>query len=358
MKFLALGREYSGLQERRSDIIMKISVICKTEFIRKNLMENLKNIRDGKNRTRTSLSISEVLDHPGADTAIVFPEKGEELPDAGSLKAERIIWVFNKGDERYEELYGTPLNKRSLIYRSPSVTGKWDDSDSILPVLCRAAAEDLPYPETDTTRKYEVLFIEDMAEELLNAIEGRPHRDSEGYCCFPDTFSFAPGEAMDLLNGFKRLNSTLVIPPEPKGSLSYRLFSMYLSFLPERKMIYPVKMNPDNRGVFSELIKTKDNGQVSINIARPGITRGQHWHNSKWEIFIVVSGHGLIQERKIGTDEVISFEVRGEDMRAVIMLPGYTHSITNLEKDRDLVTIMYANESFDPERPDTYFEEV
>ncbi len=337
---------------------MKISIICKDKFIKKNLIENLKNIRDGKNRTRTALSISEVLEGAGGDTAIVVVGAEEDLPDSVSLGAERIIWIFGRKDDRYEKMYDSHLNNKSLIYRCPFVTGKWDESDNMLTALCRAAAEELPYPEYDPVLKSEVLFIEDMTEELFNALEGRPHRDSEGYCCFPDTFTFTPEEVMDMLNGYRRLNSTLIIPPEPKESLSYRLFSMYLSCLPERKMIYPVKMNPDNRGVFSELIKTKDNGQVSINIARPGVTRGQHWHNTKWEIFIVVSGHGLIKERKIGTDEVISFEVRGEDMRAVIMLPGYTHSITNLEKDRDLVTIMYANESFDPERPDTYFEEV
>ncbi len=339
---------------------MKISVICRNEFIKKNVMENLKNIRDGKNRTRTGLSISEVLDTPGGDTAIIIPGE-DDVPDHEIVSAQKIIWVFSAvggkdGETRAEELSKT--RPGTYVYVCPEIIGKWDDSEELLPSLIRSAATGEPGPEYDPEKKTEVIFVEDMIEELYNALEGHPHWDGGKYCTFPVTFSFALGDAVKLMEGFKELNTTLYVPDMPENSLSYRLFSTYLSFLSKENMIYPVKMNRDNRGVFSELIKSKSNGQISVNIARPGITRGQHWHNTKWEIFMVVSGHGLIEERKIGSDEVISFEVRGEDMRAVIMLPGYTHSITNLSGDRDLVTVMYANEQFDPDRPDTFFEEV
>ncbi len=337
---------------------MKISVLTGSGFIRKNITENLKNIRDGKNRTRKALQISDVLEGAGGDACIIVISGNEsefDIPDLSGF--ERVIWVLEGREGEVSGLTGRIKKGRDLVYRASRITGKWDESDHIVPALVRAAASDNALFDHDPEKEVKLLFIDDLTEEIFNALEGRPHLEG-GEPCFPVTFSPKLSEITALLKGFSDMNASLFIPPQPEGSLAYRLFSMYLSFLPENRMIYPVRMNIDNRGVFSELLRFRDNGQVSINIARPGNTRGQHWHNSKWEIFIVVSGHGLIEERKIGTDEVRSFEVRGEDMQAVIMLPGYTHSITNLENDRDLVTVMYANELFDPDRPDTFFESV
>lgn len=337
---------------------MKISVLTGSGFIRQNLTENLKNIRDGKNRTRSGLNITEVLNDIGGDTAVILLTEdapGYRIPELAGF--ERIIWVLEGSAREGFSLNANSKPSNDLIYTCPRITGKWDESANPVPSMVRAAAFDTPLILSDPEAQAEILFIDDLTEEILNALEGRPCLKG-GNPVFPVTFTFALTEAAELLKGFSALNDTLFIPKQPENSLSYRLFSMYLSFLPMERMIYPVRMNTDNRGIFSELLRFRDNGQVSINIARPGNTRGQHWHNSKWEIFIVVSGHGLIEERKIGTDEVRSFEVRGEDMQAVIMLPGYTHSITNLENDRDLVTVMYANELFDPDKPDTYFESV
>ncbi len=311
---------------------MKISVIGEDNFIRKNLIENLLTISDGRNRSRTGLSIGSVLTEEGGDVRISLPS-------------------LNDGNNEITiDMHGEVIS-----YRAPHIAGKWDDTDSLLKTFCEAAARDLPFPLFKSGEVIEILFIEDMVEEILDVLEGHP-KGKDG--SFPLTYKVTLDSVTEELSSFNKLQSTLFIHEMPGGSFSYKLFSLYLSYLPKEKISYPVNMNIDNRGVFSELFKTVKCGQVSINIAHPGVTRGQHWHNTKWEIFIVVSGHGLIEEREIGSDKVIRFEVRGEDMRAVIMLPGYTHSITNLEKDRDLVTVMFANESFDPSRPDTFFEEV
>ena len=390
---------------------MKIAVIGSGTFIGKNLIENLKNIRDGKNRTRPEFEISEInLDEvKDADTVILLPSgaskdvladksmPGDSPADApsdvlsdvqskeslhrnvlaeiqsGSTAVSKAIRVLYNDFEKF----GTCIDKDpefsklpcdTFTYHVPMIVGKWQEPDSGVAYLCRAVANDEDISAVDKDEPLDILFIDDFVEEMLNALEGKPHgcegvkdcmsQNKPSCCTCSGVTDTTVGEVIDLLESFNRMNTTLVVPEIPAGSFAYKLFSMYLSFLPQSKMSYPVKMNVDNRGVFSELVKTVNNGQVSINIARPGNVRGQHWHNTKWEIFIVVSGHGLIQQRQIGTDKVYNFEVRGEEMRAVIMLPGYTHNIINLEDDRDLVTVMFANEQFDPDHPDTFFEVV
>jgi len=332
---------------------MRIAVINSGSFIGKNLIENLKNIRDGKNRTRPDLEINEIYSDEVKDADVVIQLPGE------CLSEDHLIEVRLSGE--------------CITYSVPQIVGKWQEPESGVAYLCHVIANDEEYSVADENESLELLFIDDFMKEMLDALEGRPHVEGcstvkmgsdcasdmdSRVCYFPNVINTTVGEVIEHLKSFARLNTTLVVPPIPTGSLAYKLFSMYLSYLPERKMSYPVKANVDNRGVFSELVKTQNNGQVSINIARPGNVRGQHWHNTKWEIFIVVSGHGLIQQRQIGTDKIYNFEVRGEDMRAVIMLPGYTHNIINLEDDRDLVTVMFANEQFDPAHPDTFFEVV
>ena len=356
---------------------MKVSIISSDTFIRKNLVENLKNIQDGKNRTRPNLSISDIYlnEVNDADTIIMLP--GAEIVSGLTASKKNIFISPLNGCEDEAKL---PVG--SLIYRLPEIVGKWQGREGKVPELCYAIANDEEYA-VEPTKTVNLLFVEDFVEEMLDALEDNLHRcdfpavgefssdftapydgitplpNKDGkYCYSPKMISTTLGKIENYLKSFNKLHSTLVVPEIPAGSLAYKLFSMYLSFLPERKMSYPVKMSVDNRGVFTELVKTTNSGQVSINIARPGNVRGQHWHNTKWEIFIVVSGHGLIQEREIGTDKVINFEVRGEEMRAVIMLPGYAHNIINLEKDKDLVTVMFANEQFNPECPDTFFEVV
>ena len=428
-----VGEEKRELEEQS----MKILVTGAAGFVGRNLVENLKNIRDGKNRTRPNLSIETIyeydkqntpdeLDRFCADCDFVFhlagvnrPKNTSEFQEGNFGFASLLLETLKKhgnrspvmlsssvqaslagrfgdseygksklaGEElffRYSETTGSPV----YVYRFPNLAGKWvrPNYNSAVGTFCHAVANDLPYTVNDRNTVLELLFIDDLIDEMYDALEGRPHRcdypkesgpaaqwdgmtpapGKDGrYCYAPITHKASLGTIVDYLESFKRLNDTFLIPEIPQGSLAYKLYSMYLSYLPKEKMSYPLKMNVDERGIFTELIKTAANGQVSINIARPGNVRGQHWHNTKWEIFIVVSGHGLIQERKIGTNpetgkeyEVREFEVRGEEMRAIIMLPGYAHNIINLEKDKDLVTVMWANESFDPEHPDTFREEV
>lgn len=413
---------------------MNILITGASGFVGKNLVENLKNIRDGKNRTRPNISITEIYEYDVNNTTeelekwcnsanFVFNLAGVNRPKDpedfkkgnfgfASLLLETLKKLKNKcpvmlassiqaslvgryagseygksklaGEElffRYAKETGAPV----YVYRFPNLAGKWckPNYNSAVATFCYSIANDLDYTVNDREAILELLFIDDLVDEMLDAIEMHPHRcdyPKEGtpssvqmtcwdgvtpeasetgkYCYCPTTHKASLGQITDYLESFKKLNETYLIPEIPKGSLPYKLYSMYLSYLPKEKMTYPLKMNVDNRGIFTELIKTANNGQISVNIARPGNIRGQHWHNTKWEIFIVVSGHGLIQERRIGSDEVREFEVHGEDMRAVIMLPGYSHNIINLEKDRDLVTVMYANEAFDKTYPDTFYEAV
>ena len=263
------------------------------------------------------------------------------------------------------------LRPRVLVYRFPNLFGKWcrPNYNSAVATFCNAVANDLPYTVNDPSVELELLYIDDLVDEMIGCLKGEEHRcDFDGlgvfpmkngrYCYVPTTHRATLGEIVDLLDSFAAQPSTLMIPEIPAGSFAKKLYSTYLSYLPKEKVAFPLKMNVDDRGSFTELVHTLNCGQVSINISKPGITKGQHWHNTKWEFFIVVSGHGLIQERKLGTDEVIEFEVSGDNIQAVHMLPGYTHNIINLSETENLVTVMYCNEVFDPGRPDTYFEPV
>ena len=263
------------------------------------------------------------------------------------------------------------LRPRVLIYRFPNLFGKWcrPNYNSAVATFCNAFANDLPYTVNDPSVELELLYIDDLVDEMMACLEGKEHHcEFEGlevlpktdgrYCYCPITHKITLGGIVDLLKSFAEQPKTLMIPEIPTGSFAKKLYSTYLSYLPKEKVAFPLKMNVDNRGSFTELVHTLNCGQVSINISKPGITKGQHWHNTKWEFFIVVSGHGLIQERKLGTDEIIEFEVTGDNIQCIHMLPGYTHNIINLSETENLVTVMYCNEIFNPEKPDTFFEPV
>ena len=268
--------------------------------------------------------------------------------------------------------YAPGLRPRVLVYRFPNLFGKWcrPNYNSAVATFCNAVANDLPYTVNDPSVELELLYIDDLVDEMIACLRGEEHRCEfngldvvpepvEGrYCYVPTTHKATLGEIVDLLNQFAAQPKTLMIPEIPSGSFAKKLYSTYLSYLPKEKVAFPLKMNIDDRGSFTELVHTLNAGQVSINISKPGITKGQHWHNTKWEFFIVVAGHGLIQERKLGSDEVIEFEVSGDNIQCVHMLPGYTHNIINLSDTENLVTVMYCNEIFDPNKPDTYFEPV
>ena len=267
--------------------------------------------------------------------------------------------------------YGEDTGARVLVYRFPNLFGKWcrPNYNSAVATFCNAIANDLPYKVNDPSVELELLYIDDLVDEMIEALKGNEHRcDFDGlgvfpikdgkYCYVPTTHRATLGEIVDLLHSFAAQPNTLMLPEIPAGSFAKKLYSTYLSYLPKEKVAFPLKMNVDPRGSFTELLKTASHGQFSVNVSKPGITKGQHWHNTKWEFFIVVSGHALIQERKIGTDEVLNFEVSGDDIQAVHMLPGYTHNIINLSDTAPLVTLMWANELFDPNKPDTYYEPV
>lgn len=361
---------------------MKILVTQSNSFLGKNLVENLKNIKDGKNRTRPNISISEIYEDNGEDADFVFLLPGEnDLTILEKNKDAKVAYISTLCGSEEEKLFINRTN--CFVFKYPTITGKWQSTDCEIARICKAIANDEEVLLENPNRTIELLFVDDFISDMFNVIEGKVNRcdfpaagetstdptapydgitpveNEDGlYCYSKNTYKTTFGNILAHLIDFNSMNQNKIIPEMVPNSLAQKLFSMYLSYLPDRKMSYSLDMNVDNRGIFTELFKTKNNGQVSINIARPKTTRGQHWHNSKWEVFVVVSGHGLIQERKIGSDVVHSFEVRGEDMRAIIMLPGYTHSITNLEDDRDLVTVMFANEEFDSRHPDTFFEIV
>ena len=288
------------------------------------------------------------------------------------------------------------LRPRVLIYRFPNLFGKWcrPNYNSAVATFCNAFANDLPYTVNDPSVELELLYIDDLVDEMIAGLQGKEHhcefnglevlpapadnadgadnaenqRDREEsaksadtkyrYCYVPTTHKATLGEIVELLKNFAEQPKTLMIPEIPENSFAKKLYSTYLSYLPKEKIAFPLKMNVDERGSFTELVHTLNAGQVSINISKPGITKGQHWHNTKWEFFIVVAGHGLIQERKLGTDEVIEFEVSGNNIQCIHMLPGYTHNIINLSETENLVTVMYCNEIFNPNKPDTFFEKV
>lgn len=412
---------------------MKILITGSKGFVGKNLVENLKNIRDGKNRTRPNLRITEIFEyHKGSGISslqtaceqadFVFHLAGVNRPKDmdefmngnfgfGSMLLDTLkkrgntcpVMVassiqaslagrfaqseYGKNKLAGEKLflqYGKETGAKIFIYRFPNLFGKWckPNYNSVVATFCNAVANDLEYTVNDPTAQLELLYIDDLVDEMLDLLEGREHRwvdASDGiyggtepmealsgrYCYVPTTYRETLGGIVDLLKAFKAMPSTLAMPYIPDNSFAKKLYSTYLSYLPEREMWYCLNRSGDSRGVFAELMKTEAQGQISINIAYPGITRGQHWHNSKWEIFMVVHGHGLIQERKIGVNPstgeeypVISFEVTGEQMKAVQMLPGYAHSITNLSETENLVTVMWANEPFDEKHPDTFYESV
>lgn len=399
---------------------MKILVTGARGFVGKNLCAQLKNIRDGKARCYGDLSVTEIYEYDIDSTAeeleryckdcdFVFnlagvnrPQNTEDFMRGNFGFASTLLDTLKKhgnkcpvmlsssaqasltgrfGNSEYgrskkagEDLflkYGEENGVRMLVYRFPNLYGKWcrPNYNSAVATFCNNIANDLPITVNDPTVELELLYIDDLVNEMILALKGEEHRcefngldvipDNNGrYCYCPVTHKATLGEIVDLLHTFANLSSSLMIPEIPEDSFAKRLFSTYLSYLPKEKVIFDLKMNSDNRGSFTELVHTLNCGQVSINISKPGITKGQHWHNSKWEQFIVVSGHGLIQMRKEGTDEVINYEVSGDKIQSVIMLPGYTHNIINLSDTEDLVTVMYCNEIFDANKPDTYFDPV
>lgn len=399
---------------------MKILVTGAKGFVGKNLCAQLKNIRDGKARNYGELVIDKVMEYDidstpeqldgyCAETDFVFNLAGVNRPKeqsefmAGNFGfASTLLDALRKhgnhcpvmlsssiqatligryGESDYgrsklagEELffrYGEETGAKVLVYRFPNLFGKWcrPNYNSAVATFCHNIANDLPISVNDRSTALELLYIDDLVEEMIAALTGNEHHcefdgletvlKPEGrYCAVPVSHRATLGEIVDLLQSFHSQPQTLLIPQIPTGSFAKKLYSTYQSYLPKKKAAFPLKMNIDLRGSFTELLKTADCGQVSVNISKPGITKGQHWHNSKWELFIVVAGHGLIQQRKVGTDEVMEFEVSGEKIEAVHMLPGYTHNIINLSDTENLITVMWANEPFDPNRPDTYYEEV
>lgn len=399
---------------------MKILVTGAKGFVGKNLCAQLNNIRTGKARCYGDLSISEVyeydlestpeqLDAYCRDCDFVFnlagvnrPKEQSEFMQGNFGFASTLLDTLKKhqntcpvmlsssiqatligryGESDYgksklagEELffdYAQETGAKVLVYRFPNLFGKWcrPNYNSVVATFCNNIAHDLPIQVNDPSVQLEMLYIDDLVEEMIFALRGmEQHCEFDGvrtvlqsdgrYCAVPITHQVTLGEIVDLLHQFARQPETLVIPEIPYNSFAKKLYSTYLSYLPKEKVSFPLKMNVDDRGSFTEMLRSEKCGQVSINISKPGITKGQHWHHTKWEFFIVVSGHGLIQQRKVDSDEVIEFEVSGEHIEAVHMLPGYTHNIINLSDTENLVTVMWANEAFDPNRPDTYFEKV
>lgn len=405
---------------------MKILITGADGFVGKNLTASLKNIKDGKDRTRLKLHIDEIYEydiHTDPELLDVWCEKADFVFNLAGVNRPKDNEEFMKGNFGFattlletlkkhgnscpvmlsssiqatllgrfagsdygksklagEELffrYGEETGAKVLVYRFPNLFGKWcrPNYNSAVATFCNNLANDLPIQVNDPSVELELLYIDDLVAEMLDALEGREHHcEFEGveaveradgrYCFAPVTHKATLGQIVELLEAFQAQPQTLQMPEIPADSFAKKLYSTYLSYLPAEKAAFPLKMNVDARGSFTELLKTEKCGQFSVNISRPGVTKGQHWHHTKWEFFIVVSGHGLIQQRKIGVDEqgnpypVLNFEVSGEKIEAVHMLPGYTHNIINLSETENLVTLMWANEQFDPERPDTYFEPV
>ena len=397
---------------------MNILVTGAKGFVGKNLCAALKNIRDNKDRTR-NIKIEEIFEYDiDTEKALLdsFCEKADFVFNLAGVNRPKETAEFMQGNfgfasellntlkkhnnkcpvmlsssiqatliGRYDSDYGRSkkagedlffkyseeTGAKVLVYRFPNLFGKWcrPNYNSAVATFCSNTANDLPITVNDRNTELELLYIDDLVTEMLDALEKKEHHcefdgidtvitENGKYCAVPTTHKVTLGEIADLLVQFKNQPKTLLMPEIPNNSFAKKLYSTYLSYLPKSKVSFPLKMNIDERGSFTELLKTENCGQFSVNISKPGITKGQHWHNSKWEFFIVVSGHGLIEERKIGSDEVLRFELTGEKIEAIHMLPGYTHNIINLSNTEDLVTLMWANEQFDPSRPDTYFEKV
>lgn len=399
---------------------MKILVTGANGFVGKNIVAYLKNIKDYKDMTRPGIQIDEIfvydintdpslLDTYCKEADFVFnlagvnrPKDGKEFMEGNFGFSNTLLDMLKKyentcpvmlsssiqatllgrfacsdygksklaGEELFFD-YARETGAKVLVYRFPNLFGKWcrPNYNSVVATFCYNIANDLPIQVNDPSVELELLYIDDLVCEMLDALQGREHHcEFEGtnaignndgrYCYVPVTHKAKLSEIIGLLYKFHEQPLTLLMTDIPDNSFAKKLYSTYLSYLPKEKIMFPLKMNIDERGSFTELMKTENCGQFSVNISKPGIAKGQHWHHSKWEFFIVVSGHGLIQERKIDSNEVIEFEVSGNKIEAVHMLPGYTHSIINLSETENLVTIMWANEPFDPKHPDTYFEEV
>ena len=399
---------------------MKILVTGAKGFVGQNLCAQLKNIRDGKAKCYGEVAVEEIFEYDIDSTAeeldaycreadFVFnlagvnrPQNTEEFMEGNFGFASTLLETLEKhhntapvmlsssiqatlagrfGDSEYgrskragEELffnYSARTGARVLVYRFPNLFGKWcrPNYNSAVATFCNNIANDLPITVNDRSTELELLYIDDLVDEMIATLRGEEHHcefegvetvlcDNGKYCAVPTTHKVTLGEIVDLLELFKAQPQTLVVPEIPNNSFAKKLYSTYLSYLPKDKVSFELKMNCDARGSFTELLRSEKCGQVSVNISKPGITKGEHWHNTKWEFFIVVSGKGLIQQRRVGSDEVLNFEVSGEKIEAVHMLPGYTHNIINLSDTEDLVTVMWANEAFDPNKPDTYFEKV
>ena len=423
---------------------MRVLITGAKGFVGKNLCAALKNIKDGKDRRFPDLAIEEIyeydidtdpalLDTYCKDAGFVFnlagvnrPQNQEEFMQGNFGFASTLLDTLKKhgnkcpvmlsssqqasltgrfGNSEYgrskkagEDLfleYGKETGAEVHVYRFPNLFGKWcrPNYNSAVATFCNAFANDLPYTVNDPSVELELLYIDDLVDEMIAILQGKGHRcefngldvvpapadyadgtdnadlrnqdESAKSACTEYRYRYCPithkvtlGEIVELLKSFAEQPKTLMIPEIPANSFAKKLYSTYLSYLPKEKVAFPLKMNVDDRGSFTELVHTLNAGQVSINISKPGITKGQHWHNTKWEFFIVVAGHGLIQERKLGTDEVMEFEVSGDNIQCIHMLPGYTHNIINLSETENLVTVMYCNEIFDPQKPDTFFEKV
>ena len=399
---------------------MNILITGAAGFVGKNLVAALQNIRDGKDRTHPGLEIgqlflydidspAELLEEGCRSADFVFnlagvnrPQNQEEFMQGNFGFASTLLETlkkyrntcpvmlsssiqatlvgryangeYGKSKKAGEELffsYAQQTGAKVLVYRFPNLFGKWcrPNYNSAVATFCNNIANDLPITVNDPAVELELLYIDDLIDEMVAALEGNEHHcefdgveavltESGRYCAAPVTHHVTLGRIVELLESFRNQPATLVMPEIPHNSFEKKLYSTYLSYLPKEKVAFPLKMNVDARGSFTELLRTENCGQFSVNISEPGITKGQHWHHSKWEFFIVVSGKGLIQMRKIGSDEVLNFEVSGEKIEAVHMLPGYTHNIINLSDTEDLVTVMWANECFDPAKPDTFFEVV
>lgn len=399
---------------------MNILVTGAKGFVGRNLVAQLKTIAEGKNKSYGDITIGEIFEYDIDSTyeelddycrradfvynlaGVNRPQNVEEFMQGNFGFASTLLDTLQKhnntcpvmlsssiqatlvgryadgeygkskkaGEELFFE-YGKRSGAKVLVYRFPNLFGKWcrPNYNSAVATFCNNIANDLPIQVNDRSTLLELLYIDDLVDEMIAALKEEEHHcefdgidtvltEDGRYCAAPITHKVTLGEIVDLLEAFKLQPQTLVMPEIPYNSFAKKLYSTYLSYLPKEKVAFPLKMNIDARGSFTELLRSDKCGQVSINISKPGITKGEHWHNTKWEFFIVVSGHGLIQERKIGSDEVLEFEVSGDDIKAIHMLPGYTHNIINLSDSENLVTVMWANESFDPSHPDTFFEIV